>query len=994
MPYTEQFSKFDIERVNNCDIRNYVPGVIPNGRATLYRECPQCGYNKKGGGLTVTHRGNLNIAKCFHCDFTLNGAISAVKHFQGLGFVEAVKYIANREGIIISSFEEREKAFKSKKAPKEYPFYLKQLHESGLTESDTAITISEGVAISPFSKGTMLPGGGVGKGDDMIITYYDLGGEPVTYNTPKGEERPYIRVRWRNPEDHKNLDGKPFKYMTPKGAPCRLYIPEAARRAYQKGEPLERLLITEGEKKAEKACKHGALCVGIQGIFNIGSESAGPLTELIEIIRHLKVKQVILILDADAFDLSSDLTQGTKIDKRPNQFCKAVIKFKDYLTSIDDIATNSNLYFGYIKPNERGDKGIDDLICGTLKDRERLFKEDIEKTVTTIDGRGLYVNVHKISALSDYAIRDFWKLNKHEDFYKEHIDELKGLESFRIGNVSYTVTDGHIQPRVRCASEGEIWNVTYKTDGTKDITFDYFEAINFISANGFHRFLSEWTNTGEYNFIHIDDGIVRHSYENAIRTFVFNYVQSATKDREIIAKFIQNLGRYLSKDVLERLDVLNCDFDHIEKFKQRFYFKNGQVTVTPTNIEFGSVVDPVWEDRVIARPFYRKKIFNFIERSNDGGFIIQLTKDGEVCEFLKFLINTSSFFKRGEKLTNADKEELCAHLVNKITSIGYLLNDYKFQTELKAIIAVDGKMSDIGTSNGRSGKSLIGMALSKMLSQTYIDGRATSNDDQFLYSNVTPRTRNIFFDDAIKGLNFEKFFGAITGDLAVNPKNKDRFVIPNARSPKFYITTNHAMPTRSQSTADRINFLIFSDWYDINYSPFDDFGHQLFNDWDDEQWNLFDNFMIEANYYYQKSMWNGWTAAGRGCIQPPMKRIMLRNYRQIMGEDFLTWAESYFAEGGGHINAMYARKLMQEEYQKDVPGIFRPHVFKERLIAFCRYKGLHFNPQQKNKDGLGINEFLDTHKDESFIGESFKRGGTEYFYIETDEQERRLQNVK
>lgn len=109
--------------------------------------------------------------------------------------------------------------------------------------------------------------------------------------------------------------------------------------------------------------------------------------------------------------------------------------------------------------------------------------------------------------------------------------------------------------------------------------------------------------------------------------------------------------------------------------------------------------------------------------------------------------------------------------------------DYKYQTELKAVIAMDGQMGEVAQSNGRTGKSLVGAALAKILDQTAIDGRNTKNDDDYIYSNVTPRTRNIFIDDVKVNFDFERFFFAVTGDLAVNPKTKARFIIPNENRP-------------------------------------------------------------------------------------------------------------------------------------------------------------------------------------------------------------------
>lgn len=981
------YDKYDIERVNKADIRDFVPEVSGTN-STLFRACPECGASGKRDGLVVTHKGTVNIAKCFHCGFTLKGPIEAVKYFDGVTFPEAVKRVAERAGIMIESIEERDKRLRQNDV-NDMPFYMKQLAASGLTEKDVAIvfkdnTTGQKVSLSPFRAGTILRTGRVtSQGKDMLIFYYDLNGEPEKYTRPDGTLADYVRVRWAEPDQHLNTDGKPVRYQTPKGASCKLYIPQRIREAYNKGEQLDMLFVTEGEKKAEKACKHGIMAVGIQGIFNIGNKQDGLLETLILLIEKCQPRHVALLLDSDWNDLSSKLHVGARIDNRPNQFSKAVIKFRDYMKTLHNRGLNVDVYFAYVRDNERHDKGVDDLLVGTLRGREDTLKKDVERALNAHNGQAEFVDIHKITALSDFQIRDFWSLNNHEDFYRQHKDELRELASFRIGGVSYTVEDGKLKTSFNCASDNEIWQVNYKNDGRRDITFDYFEGLEFIKANGFIRTAAEWLGKGEYVLARIEDGIVRQTAETQIRTFVFTYVQRATKDRDVISLFIRGLGKFLSKEVLERLDLTDADFDHIEKFKQRFYFLNGQATVTPQGIEFGPVVDHVWEDRLINRTFVRKPIIDVAVKQEDGNFIFKRTAEGRRCEFLTFLINTSNFWRKQKDITPKELREQTLHVISKVTAIGYLLNDYKFQTELRAIVAVDGTMAEVGQSNGRSGKSLVGVALSKFLSQTYIDGRTTTSDDQFMYTAVTPRTRNIFFDDAMKDFNYEKLFGAITGDLAVNPKNKDRFIIPNARSPKFYITTNHAIPTRSKSTFDRISFLIFSDWYSVAHSPYQDFGHQLFSDWDDDQWNLFDNFLLECNMLYQRSLSSGWAQAGRGVVTPPLWRILLRAARQTMGEDFLAWAEAYFDPGGVNLNRTLERKSMQAEYQLAVTGPFKPNKFRERLVAYCQFRGYHFNPAARNREGETFHDFIVKKPYDLFEGYMDKSGGKEFFTVAT-----------
>ena len=102
-----KYSESDIEKVKaSADIRDFVPGLTGRG-ATQYASCPQCQASGKNKGLCVTHKGNKDIAKCFSCGFSLNGALDACMHFEKVKFPEAVKIVAERYGILIESEEEK-----------------------------------------------------------------------------------------------------------------------------------------------------------------------------------------------------------------------------------------------------------------------------------------------------------------------------------------------------------------------------------------------------------------------------------------------------------------------------------------------------------------------------------------------------------------------------------------------------------------------------------------------------------------------------------------------------------------------------------------------------------------------------------------------------------------------------------------------------------------------------------------------------------------------
>ncbi len=990
-----KYSESDITRVREAaDIREFIPELKGNG-ASQYTTCPECGKTGKNKGLIATHKGSLDIAKCFSCGFTLNGAIDACMYYRKLDFPQAVKEVAHQSGVYIQSEGERRiEHIKTVKKATDNTFVARQLAASGLTVADVMAKVHTDdsakteIETCPFVRGGVDALWNVNYHDDeMLIFYYDLWGNRVQYAKKglAGSLRQYVRVRWSNPELHQDGSGRPIKYQTPRGAQTKIYVPQYIRSCFQQGRQLETLIVQEGEKKAEKACKHGIPSVGIQGIFNIGNETAGLIKDLQYLIQTCKVKNVVLLLDSDWNDLHRSLANGDHADQRPNQFAKAVIKFKQYLLTMHNVGVAIDVYFGHINENDNHDKGIDDLLVNTLNGREYELREDIGRTIFTHDGKGKYVNIHKISTLSDYQIKDFWSLNDRNAFAKLHLSALESLASFRFGHVSYRIEDGKLVQASRYNVEREFWSVTHNDKGKKSVSFEYDVALQFINANGIYRIHTQDCEVDQYKFCQIDNGVVRLIGPVTIRNFVYTYACQATKDRDVINMLISKLGAQLGSDKLECLALIDDDFDVARPDVQQFYFRNGCLSVTAQKMDFGDNVDNVWIDRVIGHTFKRVPILEVVR--NGDSTDVRRTAEGERCEFLQFLLNTSNFW-RGQTMDEEKETLYIQHVINKLTTVGYLLTDFKYQSELKAVVAMDALMGDVGQSNGRSGKSLVGVALSKIMNQTVIDGRATKNDDEYIYSNVTPRTRNIFIDDVRVNFDFENFFSAVTGDLQVNPKTKARFIIPNEKSPKIYITTNHAINAQSRSAKARLAYMAFSDWYNDLYSPVDEFGHQFFVDWDADQWNLFYNLLVECCQLYLRSLAEEWYRKGQGAVPPPMADIEQRTLKQRMGEVFYQWAEVYFDASSDHLNKRLKRRDMYNAFHEAFPDskfAVTASNFRTKLNLYCEYKGYNLNVTKPARDGSAYSYWRVAHPGEIFVGDRDVSGGVEYFTVSDDD---------
>lgn len=997
-----KYNKWEVQKVKDLDIRAFIPGCNPH-KASQDVGCPFCGKIK----FNINRKKGFNNAKCWVCGQGFSDPIAAVAYYQGINldtnWLQALEETARQGGIVITPEERRrEESIAAAVKTNQASFLRMQLEASGLTEADVMASIVEGgqeLFRSPFRKGrvneSFIPDDA---GDEMLIYYYDLNGRPMMY-TAKGSAKPrqYVRVRWSNPALHRGANGKGMKYQTPPGASCRVYIPETIRRLYKNKAHIDTLFLQEGEKKAEKACKHGMLSIGIQGINNFGSQQEGLLQDIQDIAKVCSIGNIVLIMDSDWNDLHREIIVGDRADKRPNSFSKAVIKYRQYMKTFNTIGLSVNIWWGHVNENEHGDKGVDDLLCGSLLGRESELMEDIERTMNSHDGRGTWLNIHKITEESDTKIRDFWSLNDVQAFYEIHKDRLAEIDTFKIGNIRYKAENGALVPMSRYSSATDIYSITQTSKGEDKVEFNDVEAFRFLAASGFHRLRnSEEAATG-YDFIRIDDGIIDRVAPYEVRDFIRDYVNANCKTDIVLQFFAKRLSTIMADKQLENLAIISDDFNNFTSGVQRTYYNNGQVEITADAITPNKPISQVWRSRIVPRRFTRVPIIKDIRKIGDN-FYIEYAPEAAKCEFLTFLVNTSNNFFAHDaerELSDAETFEWIHHIVNKITSLGFLLCDYKYASERKAVIIQDHLMSEVGQSHGGAGKSIIGNAIGHIVPQFFIDGKQMKRDDEFMLSGVTKATRNIFIDDVKTNFAFENLFAMVTGPMYVNPKGKDRYCIPLEDSPKILITTNHAINKANENaTKRRIIYMEFSTWYNPDHTLVDDFHHMFFDDWDDEQWNLFDNLMAECVMYYFRSFENRWAREGAGAVPPPMKNIELRTLRQEMSEVLYQWAEEYFDPSGSHLNERVKRADLVASFFDYAGGPAGHGVtrtnFKGKIQAYCRFKGYDFNIDRPNADKVFYSDWKPAHPDESFIGSDDKSGGAEYFKIFSSSKEQEL----
>lgn len=957
--------------------------------------CPKCG----SGGFSVTP--GKNMFTCFSCkqvkgkrpvDYLLTG--------EGKTFPEALKYLADHFGILLS--EELKPAPvvvpKSKStARNEDSFCAKTLAASGLSQDDVIATVYAAddeksiFKTATFSKGSLRDNGDIDtSGDDVIIKYFDLEGFPVSYTLKDskkrdmGRTREYFRVRWQYPEEHKDKHGRPAKYRSPIGAGSPIYIPEKIRSAYKNKLEIPRLFIQEGEKKAEKACKHGIMSLGIAGIQNLGMD--GKLPESVaKIVEVCRVKEVVFLLDSDCFDLTTHLKINEPVDRRPRNFFYAVKNFKEYFNILKNRELYLEVYFGYVLKNTAGDKGVDDLLTNSLKSKEDDLLKDINYAINLKEMKGTYVQLHKITTLTDSKIMEIWELQSPKLFCEKYFNELKSLPEFMFGQHKWRFNDkGEFETAQPLELDEQYWIEKKKggRDGRgEDVSYEfkYSRCFKFLSNRGFGRHKKS---DGAMEFVHLQHPFLKTVNHIEVRDYLVDFTKSYANE-EVLEMLYRGGPQYLGPDKLSYIDYINPVFDPASRDRQNLYFKSCYWEITPEEVvqkNYDQVHYHIWNDA--------KKDFDAnitpdlikVSRDSEGRFSYEITETGKKCHFLRFLENTSNFTWRKENMikegqdisiTPEERYENTHHLVAKLCAIGFLATSMKDASVAKAVIGVDGKQSEVGSSNGRSGKSLIGELLKRTVITLSINGKiADITRDQFIWTEMTEKTKLVFLDDVLQNFAFEMIFANITGDWSVNYKAGARCTFPFKDSPKIYVTSNHMMKGEGSSFQDRQWVIACSDFYNEDHKPIDDFGVMFFDEWDYEQWNLVWNLMSQCIRMYFNF----------GCVESPGERIEMRKLRQELGEEFILWADEYFSDDH-HRNDRISRKTMYENLIENVGErkrqFYTPTAFKKKIQKYCKWKGYLYNPH-KYDPVSGLPLFYD--RDGRPVDDD-KAGGLEFFMV-------------
>lgn len=364
--------------------------------------------------------------------------------------------------------------------------------------------------------------------------------------------------------------------------------------------------------------------------------------------------------------------------------------------------------------------------------------------------------------------------------------------------------------------------IDYNEKGRPQINLANFHY--FLNANNFYNYkqnlnVSEKSNEDTSIVVAIDKYKVHVPETSEIRSFTINYLKNkgvGLNEINLIKR-----SRAFSVNELKNIENIELDFKNFDADTQYFYFNNGIVKINDTDISLSTRPienKKVWKHKIVNKNIEIKKDLFTYYKDEAGNNRVKINSFD--CDFMCYLINASRIYWRkeieesfsnvkdqeayraanlftlnGNSLTQEEQLTQEAHFLSKCYAIGYLLHRYKREDFAKFIYIMDDAVKESDDdANGGTGKSLCIRALKELVNVFNIDGKDNNlTNNNHLLGGLQKEHDIINIEDGNKGLAFDFFYNKITGDLDVNPKNKQGYTIPYAESAKFVGTFNYGL---------------------------------------------------------------------------------------------------------------------------------------------------------------------------------------------------------
>lgn len=571
----------------------------------------------------------------------------------------------------------------------------------------------------------------------------------------------------------------------------------------------------------------------------------------------------------------------------------------------------------------------------------------------------------------------------------------------------------------RKAKTAKFWMKNKDKNGKVSYNLSLEHLYWFLQLSGFYRIESIFHKKAGYSYAHITGKIVKlinpDHIKRIVKLHVKEFVKSKNVPDEITILNKINSSAQISEANLQDLPEIELNFKNYTSVSEVINFENVSVIVTADEIrrvkhdempnyilgelklekqtishlvphtfqlQKKPLIEVVPTTKFGALLDKQKKAKTDLERDNANAEISQFEEidkynlkinDKEFI-FVRFLLDLSRLHWRKEleqkqDLTKKEEREQELAFINLLYILGYHCSQFKDKSRPWISFLQDMRISEIGQSSGRSGKSLIFTAVEYVRATFHIPGRTLDDKQEFkfIYDGLTEFHDFINVDDFAERGIFDVFYPEATGKRNVNPKNLSAHQLKYEDSGKMGITSNFELPRQDSSTVARLLNGGVSDFYHEKAktndyretrNPMTRFGRRLYDDFNSHEWNQFYNVIAYAIQLYMRYP----------KIQPPMENLEKRQARREMAsglgreEEFFHWANHYFQtckeevvpeyspKEAGYFNTYVVREFASEAFKEVLSDTqkksYKSNKFKTHMMAFCDYYGYKFNPPE------------------------------------------------
>lgn len=765
---------------------------------------------------------------------------------------------------------------------------------------------------------------------NICIPYLTLDGSFKTYQSGKKEVR-YI-VKRKHPS--RVLNG--YKYDNPHGAGTELYIPPRIIEAYQTKRQIKALFVVEGQFKAFAGAKHGVDIVAISGIHNY--KASGRLyDDLKNIITTCKVRDVILLHDADALDLG-DFSPDKVAPYRPNSFYSSVRNFREALKGEE-----VEVYYSRLRPEfKEKAKGLDDLFCLYPGD-EAQVQTDLCRYYEAQD----FFETKNISDWKPAKLKALFNLQSPEAFYEAHREQLGDQvylwwreKAYQNGQPTHQYRAGLSREEVLrrypflAPTPEDDPKYNQQREFRKNVVIPLVSKFEWLVPSPkldlraeplpLVKWLAATFNFGlieedrQYFFVRIEGKIVSRIERFQMKATAVNALEDFPEVQNLVARNTKLLG----PELLEYLPILTDQVKPARDPQDKcfLYFRNCFVEITAD--QEGKPINEAYQ----LRPYEDLNWFIWKADIIDKDFAFAEYDQAAIYQFLALV----SADRKGS--TWDDEPQInTQRLLSFISALGYMVHTFKDATRAKYILCID-EHSRPGEARGRTGKGIFGKMIEHTRPTCLVPGKQFNfENNRFVFQRVEKHHKVIALQDIIPSFDEGVLFNAVTEGIDRERKNEQSLFIPFEECPKIIVSTNHYNFRDEPSYNARRFILAFSDYFSDERKPADVLGETFFYTWTPEQWNQFFSLVIHAVSIY----------LGNGLIESQPAGLPETRFINATCQEFSDWSECLKAIEYESLNEMF------KSFQ-DYSGLDRltKRSFIKYLKSFAEFKGFKYDEQR------------------------------------------------